>query len=204
MHKNNKSKCLALTLCLVPLGTYAADSCKVAATRCEVEKIITQKLAAAPQPGNALPASAAVTAKITGVSNFVPDKKNGSSDYTGNATLTLSIYNGTSDTVDVSCSGDSPAQLKYYGYSGSKITSSTNTLLTPTPSGAGTPPALSISAGAATSVSASADTDTTAVTSFSPSNLWSVSMTGQYLCTITPADTNYEAVTVLVPVTFNS
>ncbi len=204
MQNNNKSKYLALTLCLLPLGTQAAANCKVAATACEVEKIVTKRLAAAPQPNNALPASLVVTSKITGVSNFIPEKRNGRSDYTGSATLTLEIYNGTSDTVDVTCSGASPAYLKYYGYSGRNITASSNTELTPTPSAAATPPALSITAAAATSVSSSADTATTAVTAFSPDTLWSVTMTGQYLCTITPVDTNYEEVTVLVPVSFDS
>ncbi len=204
MKKNNQPKYLALALCLLPLGLQAAKTCKVAATTCEVESIITQRLLSAPQPNNAIPANVAVTSKITGISNFIPEKKNGRSDYTGSATLTLEIYNGTNDTVDVSCSGASPGYLKYYGYSGSKITSATNTQLTPTPSGAETPPDLSITAAASGAVSASADTTTTEVTAFSPSSLWSVTMTGQYLCTITPADTAYDAITVLVPVTFDS
>ncbi len=204
MQKNNKSKYLALTFCLIPLGAQAAGNCKVAATTCEVERIVANKLAAAPQPNNAIPANIAVTSKITGVSNFIPEKKNGRSDYTGSATLTLEIYNGTDSTVDVVCSGASPAYLKYYGYSGRKITSSTNTLLTPTPADAGTPPTLSIAAAASLSVSTSTDTVTTAVTAFSPDSLWSVTMTGQYLCTITPADTSYTEVTVLVPITFDS
>ncbi len=201
---NNKSKYLALTFCLVPLGVQSAGNCKVAATTCEVDKMITQKLLSAPQPGSSIPANIAVTSRITGVSNFIPDRRNGRSDYTGSATLTLEVYNGTSDTVDVTCSGESPASLTYYGYSGGQVNSSSNTQITPTPSGAETPPALTIKAAASGSVSTSTDTSTTPVTSFSPSNLWGVSMTGKYLCTITPADTAYDAATVLVPVTFDS
>ncbi|MDF1645900.1 MAG: hypothetical protein P1U61_02810 [Legionellaceae bacterium] len=204
MQKNNKSMCLALTLCLIPFGAQALGKCKVAATTCEVEKMITERMLSAPQPDNAIPANIAVTSRIIGISNFVPEKKNGRSDYTGSATLTLEIYNGTNDTVDVTCSGAAPAYLKYYGYSGRQITSATNTQITPTPSAAETPPALSITAAASASAATSADTATTAVTSFSPSSLWGVSMIGSYLCTITPADTAYDETTILVPVTFDS
>lgn len=186
------------------MSTQATAQChdRIAATKCEVHEMISQAQFSL-QPGNPVPANVAVTLQIMAVSSFQPSKQNGAANYSGSATLTLTAYNGTAATVDVSCATTTPSALSYYGYSGSKITDATNIAITATPAAAATPPALSIAAAAAEATSTVSGT-TTAVTSFTPNNLWSVSMSGQYLCTITPADTAYAPATVLVPVHFSS
>lgn len=200
-------KRVAILLAVIELGTLSSGAsavsaeCRVAATRCEVKDMINQAQFA-PQPGEALPANVAVTLHIAATNNFQPAKSKGPSNYAGNGSLTLNVYNGTAAAVGVTCAS-ATGSLNYYGYSGASITTATNVSLTPTPAGAATPPALSIataSAGATSTVSAS----TTAVTSFAPSNLWGVTMSGQYLCVITPTDTAYATATVLAPVNFSS
>ena len=185
-----------------------AGSCKVAATKCEVENMIT-KASLAPQTSHPLPIATFVALNITSLENFKPAEVYGAQPYSGNASMKLNVQNFTtspSDTaVTVLCT-TSAAEIDYQGYVGNNITVAVNTSLNP--SNAGDASYVTLTSGAVASGGTGTDTKalaeaaaSAAITLTFTDLAWTFEVKGYYTCVITPATGIYTASTVYVPIT---